>query len=282
MSFPTQKCIADRSAWRVKDPAWVADRKAQWARLSDKIDALHLTARERKIVEKYFMTGASPNPTIWHVHECPSVPLLFRLWLHPDQSESNWDAQLRATVWDDYHETLRLLINLWDDNGPGLDGAEKRWHRVLLGGPTTRSFLGGGYYRGVIEYEERSISSWRGFPGSVVHTLALVLELNTKNPRVASRYKISELLDDVTHKEWRDVFEEPSRRKRLMRLFDLVRFKASSFGESASTPGQVELAKELLALFDEGRGPEHFQQLWQEHGRSDGWKKVKLPKQIKR
>lgn len=270
-SYPKPPAIADTSAWLTKDASWVEARKDAWRTLAPTLKVLERSARELKAIEVYYLTGKCAVPLKWGAHEYPSIPLLFRLWMHPDQSAVNWAAQVAATVWEDYDISVRMLRALGGGNGPGLGGAEARLCDALLDGSATRCFLDVNRYAiGRIAPTERSLGAYHLEVGFA--DLRLALELPEKNPRLLQRFVIRTWLRKPEHTVWSKLFANRHAVSHMHRAFHLIRFKASPDGASASTPAQVELAKELLALFDQGGGPEQFQQAWRAHGATDAWK----------
>lgn len=71
------------------DKAQLVERKAAWPELEARLLQIH-DKSEVKRLQRYHLTGKeSPWDTKW---EEEPIPLVYRLWLHPDQSDASWCA----------------------------------------------------------------------------------------------------------------------------------------------------------------------------------------------
>lgn len=67
----------------------LAERKKAWPALADKLHGQY-DKGDVKIFERYYLKGAEPKlDNLWH---SDPIPLVLRLWLHPDQSDESWRA----------------------------------------------------------------------------------------------------------------------------------------------------------------------------------------------
>jgi hypothetical protein len=267
---PVSSASTDTKAWAIKDSTWVEARKKAWKKIAaNGLGNIERQASEVRALESYFLTGKTRLPVKWASRELPSVPLLFRVWFHPDRSEANWQAQLEATLWIDYDLSVSELWFLCGDNGPGIDGLESRMYDLLLGGPPTRSLLSHDP-KGQLVRTDESIERYR--VTVPIGALELALRVPGKYTRLVARYSIRHWLAMPDHPSWSEIVDSDDASQWLNRLFNHVRFRSAPEGVKSSTPDQIELATELRELFDQGIGPARFQHQWREHEKSDAWK----------
>lgn len=64
-------------------------RKAAWPPIEARLRDFH-TKSETKLIERYYLSGTEPKTSdLW---DSDPLPLVYRLWLHPDQSDASWCA----------------------------------------------------------------------------------------------------------------------------------------------------------------------------------------------
>lgn len=69
------------------DKAQAAQRKADWPAIEARLLAYH-SKSDTKLFERYYLRGTEPNPNdFWFTDP---IPLVYRLWLHPEQSDATW------------------------------------------------------------------------------------------------------------------------------------------------------------------------------------------------
>jgi len=134
------------------DKEQLAARKAEWPGYEARLRIRH-SKSEVKMLERYYLSGKEPK---WDMYwESDPIPLLYRLWLYPDQSDAAWCAVTERVL--AYPQgTGRSLLDsdsLWDyaysSSWDGRDwpagafkGAEKRLLHFLQGRlPCSAHFL---------------------------------------------------------------------------------------------------------------------------------------------
>ncbi len=71
------------------DKEQLALRKAAWPEVEARLRE-HYNKSETKLFERYYLSGAEPKSSdLW---DSDPIPLVYRLWLHPDQSDASWCA----------------------------------------------------------------------------------------------------------------------------------------------------------------------------------------------
>lgn len=142
-----------RKAWKLDDPAWVRQRKAEWKRLKEHPllgDKGWFRPAERKAIKNFFMYGMPEYPEpperewAWDDYN-PDLPLqrvdggvLLECWLTADQSEENWQRiagkYAKETFLFSRRRLREWLRNKFPEKGCLFDGLEARLY--LLFGPT--------------------------------------------------------------------------------------------------------------------------------------------------
>lgn len=102
----------DTSYWKIKDKAWMAERKANWLKIEDMFAAK--SSKGVSPIKQYYLKGKMPN---WdrfkdwentHRH----LDILCFLWLHP-----SWDEQVLTELRDAY---MGSELTIEDDIAIGL------------------------------------------------------------------------------------------------------------------------------------------------------------------
>ena len=259
--------IASNQAWLVNDERWMKARLRAWARVESWLKRRSYSANELRQLHSYFVFGRMAGSTRWQSRYLPSIPLFFRLWLHPDASDENWATQARFTTWEDFEASMiAFRYASYAVPRPYGDELEHRLFETLLGGEPVRSFLDAGKYSyGVREWTSRSTAVY------FAHADGLALELSqalTSNvvARPAIRLSMHQFVKYGVEPAWAEIFRKKDRTARITKLFDLVAAIVAGAAARASKEGaaapRVELARDLAELFDSGKGPARFQSLW--------------------
>ena len=134
----------------ISDKAFIEARKESWPEIMARLKACDYSKGQLKIFEAYYLKGKEPK---WSdaedaMEEDP-IPLVYRLWLHPDQSDESWCAIVervlsyrgRGLAGISIKESRRILNQLaYSHYFNGVDapagvfgGAEKRIFQFLAG-----------------------------------------------------------------------------------------------------------------------------------------------------
>lgn len=74
---------------KVMDKASIELRKQSWPEIMERLKEYGCSRGHMKIMEAYYLKGKDPKWSDDGWEEDP-IPLVFRLWLHPDQSDESW------------------------------------------------------------------------------------------------------------------------------------------------------------------------------------------------
>jgi hypothetical protein len=149
----TQQPPEWRKAWKLDDPEWVKQRKAEWKRLKQHPilgNKEWFKPAEQKAIKNFFMAGMPhiPEPPEreweWDGYN-PDLPLetvdggvLLECWLTADQSEANWrhiaGKYAKSTFMFSRRRLREWLRNKFPERGCLFDGLEERLY--LLFDPT--------------------------------------------------------------------------------------------------------------------------------------------------
>jgi len=134
----------------ISDKAFIEGRKSIWPEIMARLKACDYSKGQLKILEAYYLKGKEPK---WSdaedaMEEDP-IPLVYRLWLHPDQSDESWCAIVeqvlsyrgRGLAGISIKESRRILdqyanshyFNGIDAPAGFVGGAEKRIFQFLVG-----------------------------------------------------------------------------------------------------------------------------------------------------
>ncbi len=178
----------DRNAWKIKDKAWVSERKTQWALIKKNLEHTeHFDKTEIKVFGEYFSKGIEPCDKDSHAYKKGAyvlMPLLFYLWLHPDHSFENWNSLKDHVLQSDEAEikiekSYTYLISNFShqpkycvENGlmDGMyGGCEERLIKFLCGLPGNYDLIkvsnpkfekgngvtdGGGFFRSLVKFSK--------------------------------------------------------------------------------------------------------------------------------
>jgi len=143
--------------WLIKDKEWMRERKAQWADIHIRlIHSEKFRKKQLKAYEAYFLKGKEPK---WdRAYDDDPIPLVFRLWFDPDQSEDNWNRILESVV--NYPDSMTIENSLRDsfkifqesdnavhysgiENVPNgfMIGLEERMFSFLYGDPESSEYI---------------------------------------------------------------------------------------------------------------------------------------------
>jgi len=147
----------NQERWLIKDKKWLNERKTQWSEVHLRL--LHsekFTKKQLKAYESFFLRGRTPK---WNVlFDNDPIPLIFRLWFDPDQSEQNWSEirdlvlnypepivireSLRETF-DIFHEADNGVIysGLFKTPNSFMNGLEKKMFSFLYGSPDSSEYI---------------------------------------------------------------------------------------------------------------------------------------------
>jgi hypothetical protein len=137
-------------AWLVKDKKWMKKRKAEWKVIKKSLDLCRLTRKEIKCLKDYFLKGTESDKVGFDENDIDWVPVIFKLWFHPEQSEKNW-ARLCDKIWlrDFVYSSQLFNEGACEDHGNGfqppygfMGGLEPKVLKFLLGnGKGTRKVI---------------------------------------------------------------------------------------------------------------------------------------------
>ncbi|MCP8467035.1 hypothetical protein NK553_24075 [Pseudomonas sp. ZM23] len=129
----------------VKAP--LAQRKADWQGVLQRLKGdADFDKTQFKLLERYYVSGEEPDWAPGERGEDP-IPLVYRLWLHPDQSEASWQAiagrvlsygfarPIEQSMWQSAQALFRADGG-WNGRDRPLGkfaGAEERLYRFLHG-----------------------------------------------------------------------------------------------------------------------------------------------------
>lgn len=130
------------------DKAQAAVRKAAWPEVEARLQAYH-TKSDVMLFERYYLRGTEPNPNDFWIKD--PIPLVYRLWLHPDQTDTSWcaitervlsyrgegDNELRRQRFvGSCLSDSRNILELQADEKPGLFGEARERLTLFLQGNT--------------------------------------------------------------------------------------------------------------------------------------------------
>ncbi len=100
-------------SWRVNDPEWLAERKSEWRIIRKNLEQTEdFNVKQIRALEKYFLTGKESDDITFnykYYEEVHNIPLIFKLWFHPDRSEDNWGRLCDDITERDYRVSLMIL-----------------------------------------------------------------------------------------------------------------------------------------------------------------------------
>ncbi len=144
-------------AWNTKDKSWVKQRKQDWQDILIRLQhSEEFTKKQLKSFESYYLRGREPK---WDIQfDNDPLPLIIRLWLHPDQSEENWnrirDAVLNypdpMVIHDSLSESFKIYYEA--DNAVSysghhktpnsfMNGLEEKMYLILYGSPESSEYM---------------------------------------------------------------------------------------------------------------------------------------------
>jgi hypothetical protein len=260
--------IADKHAWLVDDEKWMAARAKAWLPIEAWLRTNAYSGNELRQLHSYFVFGRMAANTKWRGRYLPSIPLFYRLWLHPDVSVDNWNTQSKFTTWEDYDASRDAFRHASSATPRAFgDEVERRLFEALLGGEPVRSFLHSDKYSyGIREWSTRSIAIFLPHADGALIGVNRVLASKTRVAiRPAVRLVMAQVLKHGLEVAWAEMFQKKERVAHLTNSLDLVASFSRKSPARAADRGareRIELARELAGLFDSGVGPARFQSLW--------------------
>lgn len=125
-------------AWKINDKQWMKARKESWKPIKKVLLKTERLTRDRiKPLQDYYLNGKEPEiiPPPW---DDEYFFMIFKLWLHADQSENNWLKIIRATSKKDYENSRGIFKcetgNIWKHvDGYGyMGGMEPRFGELFF------------------------------------------------------------------------------------------------------------------------------------------------------
>ncbi len=129
------------NAWKTNDKQWVKARKESWKAIKRVLLKTQALTRDRiKPLQDYYLTGKEPEiiPPPW---DDEYFFMIFKLWLHADQSEDNWLKIIRFTEKKDFERSRGIFkyetgtIKKHVDDFGFMGGLEPRFGKLFFPDP---------------------------------------------------------------------------------------------------------------------------------------------------
>ncbi len=262
--------------WRVNDPEWMAERKSEWRIIRKNLEQtedFNIDIRQIRALEKYFLTGKESD---FH-----NIPLIFKLWFHPDRSEDNWERLSADTAQWDYEESLRILKEYAGFSGGCrfsppygfMGGLEHHVFEFLLGNGRGIRTVTDDYGRPC----ELDLSRHKLPPEWILSSMTTWLYAPDSNPYTLCQYMADYWFEEITDTDdqW-FVRNETELREFLIRIFVFV--EPSGF-QGDDTP-QKRFADKFRKMLDTGELPDRLRHIWEDVQKPEGRKQwLKAPEE---
>jgi hypothetical protein len=123
----------DMNDWKLSDKKWVQERKKSW-KLIKKVFQKESDIMERCAIpyfEDYFLYGKEIPPNS-ETHTTTANYLIYKLWLHPDQSEKHWQKLIAETEYRDFVKSKELFKFYNHATSTAMNGLEERLVKIFF------------------------------------------------------------------------------------------------------------------------------------------------------
>jgi len=255
----------NQERWLIKDKKWLNERKTQWSEVHLRL--LHsekFTKKQLKAYESFFLRGRTPK---WNVlFDNDPIPLIFRLWFDPDQSEQNWSEirdlvlnypepivireSLRETF-DIFHEADNGVIysGLFKTPNSFMNGLEKKMFSFLYGSPDSSEY---------IKFNGEEFYVIRLFHGYYYSDNYRWLDSkNLCNSFKISQYKLEHWYESLPYQTDLDKRED----KWIFLMYKVAFFK-DPLGLAPEDSRYFKVAETLRDMFENRPMPAYMKDLW--------------------
>ncbi|MFT6910408.1 MAG: hypothetical protein ACJAS1_007137 [Oleiphilaceae bacterium] len=267
--------MSNNDRWLVKDKGWMKERKVQWNDIYLRlVQSEKFTKKQLKTVESFFLRGKEPK---WDIaFDNDPIPLLFRLWFDPDQSEGNWEI-IRNSVLSypapmAIDETLRESFEILEEaNDHVTYSGLHNTPESFMGGLESRIYKfmhGPAESPGIIKYQDGEYAVTRLFhTGYYLNNYEWLHQQKLANKYKLNQYKLEYWYQALSDDDCAKLEKlKPSGESRLgsvlLYLEKVQEYK--SLPEDSIDEARASYCEKVREILDNRPLPEKMRQWWEE------------------
>jgi hypothetical protein len=255
--------------WKSNDPEWKSMRTSEWKIIQGNLEKVikNLNKKQIKALERYFLTGKESKNKVLFADKkrVDGIPLIFKLWFHPDRSKDNWEKLATGVTLFDYLESLRILNYHVAFSGSNeiftsyglMGGLEQQIFEFLLGNGQKKRNVISPYG----EQKELDLYEYKVSLQTMTSRMATWLFAPNSNPYALCQYMLDYWFDELAfvNDGW---LSEHSNERNLWKLFIRVFCFVEPSGLSGEDTPQRRFAEKFKKMLDSRELPDFVKRIW--------------------